>query len=35
MRGELDFAQSLHARVTVLAGLPADVVDSVRAEVTS
>ncbi|NUU32592.1 phosphoserine phosphatase SerB [Arthrobacter sp. C9C5] len=34
MRGELDFAQSLHARVAVLAGLPADVVDSVRAEVT-
>ncbi|MHA7221885.1 phosphoserine phosphatase SerB [Arthrobacter sp. RHLT1-20] len=34
MRGELDFAQSLHARVAVLAGLPADVVVSVRAEVT-
>ncbi|MDI3241816.1 phosphoserine phosphatase SerB [Arthrobacter sp. AL08] len=33
MRGELDFAQSLHARVAVLAGLPADVVDDVRAEV--
>ena len=33
MRGELDFAQSLHARVAVLAGLPADVVESVRAEV--
>lgn len=33
MRGELDFAQSLHARVAVLAGLPADVVDAVRAEV--
>ncbi|MGO4190342.1 phosphoserine phosphatase SerB [Arthrobacter sp. YAF17] len=33
MRGELDFAESLHARVAVLAGLPADVVDSVRAEV--
>ncbi|MFJ4226911.1 phosphoserine phosphatase SerB [Paenarthrobacter nicotinovorans] len=33
MRGELDFAQSLHARVAVLAGLPADVVDSVREEV--
>jgi phosphoserine phosphatase len=33
MRGELDFAQSLHARVAVLAGLPADVVDSVQAEV--
>ena len=33
MRGELDFAQSLHARVAVLAGLPADVVHSVRHEV--
>ena len=33
MRGELDFTQSLHARVAVLAGLPADVVDSVRQEV--
>ncbi|MDP9988161.1 phosphoserine phosphatase SerB [Arthrobacter sp. FW306-05-C] len=33
MRGELDFAQSLHARVAVLAGLPADVVHSVRQEV--
>ena len=33
MRGELDFAQSLHARVAVLAGLPADVVHSVREEV--
>ncbi|MGN8130434.1 phosphoserine phosphatase SerB [Arthrobacter sp. RC1.1 241] len=33
MRGELDFAQSLHARVAVLAGLPADVVHSVRNEV--
>lgn len=33
MRGELDFAQSLHARVAVLAGLPADVVHSVRKEV--
>ena len=33
MRGELDFAQSLHARVAVLAGLPAAVVDSVRSEV--
>ena len=33
MRGELDFAQSLHARVAVLAGLPAAVVESVRAEV--
>ena len=33
MRGELDFAQSLHARVAVLAGLPAGVVDSVIDEV--
>jgi phosphoserine phosphatase len=33
MRGELDFTQSLHARVAVLAELPADVVDSVRQEV--
>ncbi|WP_426995773.1 phosphoserine phosphatase SerB [Pseudarthrobacter sp. N5] len=33
MRGELDFAESLHARVAVLAGLPAAVVDSVRGEV--
>jgi phosphoserine phosphatase len=33
MRGELDFTQSLHARVAVLAGLPAAVVDSVRNEV--
>ncbi|CAM3049418.1 Phosphoserine phosphatase [Arthrobacter ulcerisalmonis] len=33
MRGELDFAQSLHARVAVLAGLPSDVVTSVREEV--
>ena len=33
MRGELDFAQSLHARVAVLAGLPAEVVERVRAEV--
>jgi phosphoserine phosphatase len=29
MRGELDFTQSLHTRVEVLAGLPADVVHSV------
>ncbi|SLJ97383.1 phosphoserine phosphatase SerB [Arthrobacter sp. P2b] len=33
MRGELDFTQSLHARAAVLAGLPADVVNNVRAEV--
>jgi phosphoserine phosphatase len=30
MRGELDFAQSLHARVATLAGLPAGVLDEVR-----
>ena len=30
MRGELDFAQSLHARVQTLAGLPAEVIDRVR-----
>ncbi|WP_422936508.1 phosphoserine phosphatase SerB [Sinomonas sp. P47F7] len=30
MRGELDFAQSLHARVQTLAGLPVDVIDRVR-----
>ncbi|MFF0990528.1 phosphoserine phosphatase SerB [Kocuria nitroreducens] len=33
MRGELDFAQSLHARVEALAGLPASVIDEVRAAV--
>ncbi|WP_165985403.1 phosphoserine phosphatase SerB [Streptomyces sp. YIM 98790] len=33
MRGELDFAESLHARVELLAGLDASVVDKVRAEV--
>ncbi len=33
MSGELDFTQSLHTRVQVLAGLPADVVHSVAAEV--
>jgi phosphoserine phosphatase len=32
MRGELDFAQSLHRRVAVLAGLPASVLDEVAAE---
>lgn len=31
MRGELDFAQSLHARVATLAGLDATVIDEVRA----
>lgn len=33
MRGELDFAQSLHARVATLRGLPVDVLDEVRAAV--
>ncbi len=33
MRGELDFAQSLHARVATLAGLPVSVVEDVRAAV--
>lgn len=33
MRGELDFAASLHERVACLAGLPAAVVDDVRAAV--
>lgn len=33
MRGELDFAQSLHERVATLAGLPASVIDEVVAEV--
>ncbi|MGB8021065.1 MAG: phosphoserine phosphatase SerB [Candidatus Nanopelagicales bacterium] len=33
MRGELDFAESLHARVAELAGLPADVIDRARAEI--
>lgn len=32
MRGELDFAESLHRRVSTLAGLPADVVDEVSSE---
>jgi phosphoserine phosphatase len=34
MRGELDFAASLHARVATLAGLPATVFADVLAEVT-
>ncbi|ONK15295.1 phosphoserine phosphatase SerB [Streptomyces sp. MP131-18] len=34
MRGELDFEESLHARVALLAGLDESVVDKVRAEVT-
>ena len=33
MRGELDFAQSLHARVATLAGLPVEVIEKVRAAV--
>ena len=33
MRGELDFAGSLHARVATLAGLPVEVLDRVRASV--
>lgn len=33
MRGELDFAQSLHARVKTLAGLPAGVIDEVRSAI--
>ncbi|MFG2812443.1 phosphoserine phosphatase SerB [Streptomyces sp. NPDC004673] len=33
MRGELDFEQSLHARVALLKGLDASVVDKVREEV--
>lgn len=33
MRGELDFAGSLHARVATLAGLPEEVLESVRAAV--
>ncbi|HEU0190804.1 MAG TPA: phosphoserine phosphatase SerB [Mycobacterium sp.] len=32
MRGELDFAESLHQRVATLAGLPASVVDEVAGE---
>lgn len=34
MRGELDFAESLHERVKALAGLPASVVDEVARSVT-
>lgn len=33
MRGELDFAQSLHARVETLAGLPVSVIHEVRRRV--
>jgi phosphoserine phosphatase len=32
MRGELDFAESLHRRVSTLAGLPAEVLDEVAGE---
>ncbi|MFC5501602.1 phosphoserine phosphatase SerB [Lysinimonas soli] len=34
MNGELDFAESLRERVAALAGLPASVFDTVRAQVT-
>lgn len=34
MRGELDFTQSLRARVALLTGLPASVLHDVRAQVT-
>jgi phosphoserine phosphatase len=33
MRGELDFAESLHKRVATLAGLPADVLDEVADQI--
>lgn len=33
MRGEVDFAESLHRRVALLEGLPVEVLDEVRAEV--
>jgi phosphoserine phosphatase len=33
MRGDLDFAESLHARVAELAGLPVEVVDRARSDV--
>lgn len=33
MRGELDFAGSLHARVATLEGLPVDILDAVRSAV--
>lgn len=33
MRGELDFAESLHERVKALAGLPQSVIDDVAAEI--
>jgi len=34
MRGELDFAQSLEARVSLLKGLPASVIEEVREEIS-
>lgn len=34
MRGELDFAESLHARVALLKGLPSSILDDVRKEIT-
>ncbi|MBK9475983.1 MAG: phosphoserine phosphatase SerB [Tetrasphaera sp.] len=34
MRGEVDFAESLHQRVAALAGLPASIFDTVREEIT-
>lgn len=34
MRGELDFAESLHARVALLKGLPRSILDEVRKEIT-
>src|SRR5699024_3460075 len=33
MRGEIDFSESLHRRVAVLAGLPAEVVEKVGASI--
>lgn len=33
MRGELDFAESLHARVAQLAGLPVSVIDQARGQI--
>lgn len=33
MRGELDFAQSLHARVATLAGLPESAIEAARGEI--
>lgn len=34
MNGEIDFAQALHERVGLLAGLPAGIIDEVRSEIT-